>query len=600
MQRLVKSIIPIFFLLLSLLSSSLTWAIGGSEVFSRLLRLLTLEASESAASHVLRQSPEIRELARRVLGAEAQILPENQLVEAALRRLMRQGNIRFAESLEARLLSIESDLASEMARTPGGSMDVVLGRLSASRLAPRDARSLQQLEDRLSTQRFNQVRANEPPALRGNPNPQLSSSRPISEEERAWSAERLTPVELDRLVAQARQIAPLHPELQISELLSQYERLCRDSNLVEYFPRNWVYRQLAEEEMTYYTLVMKDFFTSFSSAPARMSTEQRVNFALRRVLRGRVPASTISERIRALHAQEPNSFRRALGDMTFEETQILYHGGNPQDPTPESLIGQYLRETGASTVLRTFDDAAAVEAGRPGAQGPTRLVISLSGESFPVFSRLFGRLDWMTAFGHGGILHELSVFPHYGLAAPLRGDLSGFTPIPMVLLKTTEGSRLKQFLRLFMRDNAGAQWSSAADMPWRLQGYCAASAWGGCTQRIGNMPIGDERVIELALPGDRPGRNALNPAPNVQRLGSYESNDPLIRRVWKIPANRPFGEVIGQRDAYLRGELANPGWVMSTLLGPTSIERVPVVFVARPDHRAPLPANFVPKHERRF
>lgn len=309
MQRFRQSFIPVFLLLLGLFSSTLTWAIGGSEVFSRLLRLLTLEASESAASHVLRQSPEIRELASRVLGAEAQILPENQLVEAALQRLMRQGDVRLAESLEARLLSIEADLASEMARAPGASMDEVLSRLSATRLALRDTQALQQLEERVSAQRLHRVRPNEAHAVRGNRNPQMNSSRPISQEERAWRAERLTPSELDQLVAQARQIAPLHPELQISELLSQYERLCRDTNLSEFFPRNWVYRQLAEEEMTDYTLVMKDFFGSFASAPSRMTTEQKVNYALRRVLRGRVPASTIPERIRALIAQEPNSFR---------------------------------------------------------------------------------------------------------------------------------------------------------------------------------------------------------------------------------------------------------------------------------------------------
>jgi hypothetical protein len=298
--------------------------------------------------------------------------------------------------------------------------------------------------------------------------------------------------------------------------------------------------------------------------------------------------------------------------MTLPEVQRLVHGGNPLAPTPESLLGQYIKETRAVTLVRTFDDAAAVEAGRPGAQGPAKLVVSVSAESFPVFMRIFKRPEWFSVVDHANLVHNGQLTTYSGeLMGDLRFPGTPFKPFPMMLLKTSEAQRMDQYLRLFRREGTRMGWENAASAPWRLKNYCAVSAWGtSCTQQIGNIPIGDKRVIEYTMPGPQPtvGLPVLNPSPKVQRIGGPaqpqmvpdpRASDPLLARVWKIPGNQQLSEVIGQQGANLRGEMANPGWTISTLLGPTSVERVPAVFVIRPDHRAPLEADFIPHHEPR-
>jgi hypothetical protein len=106
-------------------------------------------------------------------------------------------------------------------------------------------------------------------------------------------------------------------------------------------------------------------------------------------------------------------------------------------------------------------------------------------------------------------------------------------------------------------------------------------------------------VVEYAMPGEQLA-NELNPEPVRKFLRAYESKDPLLNRVWKIPGNQMLAETIGQQGAFLRGEFANPGWLITTLMGSVTTERVPVVFVSRADHRAPIRANFKPAIEDRF
>jgi hypothetical protein len=256
------------------------------------------------------------------------------------------------------------------------------------------------------------------------------------------------------------------------------------------------------------------------------------------------------------------------------------------------LIGKYISETGAATVIRSFS----LGPGKNG-QGPRRLVVALSAETFPIYQKYFTREEFLIPFGHAHLVHNGKVhsYTHSGIEFRFTHHLN--TPLPLVLLKTSEARRAAQFFELYakLKLTSGGPWHHAAAKPWMLPGYCAAGGYDNCTHWIGNMPLGDELVDEYTFPacfeagGDR--------APRTQKLMPYEHPDPLMHEVWSVPGHQQFADMIGQRDANLHGEFASPGWVITTILGPTSVERVPIVFVIVADHKAPIPADFEPFHE---
>jgi hypothetical protein len=558
------------------------FAAGEGDVFARLLGILGEPGSRTAATYLLRSSTEIKDISRAILGKESAGVAEEELTERAIRKLQATHDRRFAEALEERLLSAESDFVDEMSRDPGANVEQTLTRLAAERFQTRD---------------FVRVDGRRPVEFKEPTSP----TRAEKELKDALHADPAAP----HLREKVLEVAKTSPELKLEEKLKVYDHLLEAMpDLGTYLRKADVYRQLADEEMTLFTQDLGELLDELSKLRATdLSPKQRLTHALKRTLRGKVPKSSIPGRIRALLAGEKGALRRALGDMTLPEVQELFHGGDPLHPAPDSLLGQYLKETGATTQIRAFEDASLAMrvGGQPGAQGPRRLVISLSKESEPVFKRLFKRVEWMSSIGHGGIVHNGNYSTVFRELMPFGVSGTEYTPIPVVLLKPTEGQRLSQYLRLYKREAPRGNWGSRADSPWNdLPGYCSTTSyWGGCTQYIGNMPIGDDRVIEYTYPSKNIDRDHSNLEPRVAFLGNYADQDPLVRRVWKIPGNRQFGEVIGQQGANLRGELANPGWVISTLLGPTTTERVPFVFVTRPDHRLPIAEGFKPHYEGR-
>ncbi len=88
-----------------------------------------------------------------------------------------------------------------------------------------------------------------------------------------------------------------------------------------------------------------------------------------------------------------------------------------------------------------------------------------------------------------------------------KSRLAGMRPLkpngvmPLVILKTTEGQRLEQYIRYVDQTWDPESWKTYAMEPWRMDDYCAISAYSNCTQFIGNMPIGDETVFSYTFPG---------------------------------------------------------------------------------------------------
>lgn len=555
-------------------------AAGEADVFARLLsRVSATEQSTTVARYLLQSSPELRTLSREILGKEAANLAENRLTETAIRRLQRNGDAQLARALEERLIAAEEDFIFRMRANPLADVDTVMAKVSTDRFKAQD------------------FVAGKPVAFREAP--------ALSEAELALRDALKIDPELAGLKNAVREAAVRSPQLGLAPALDSYDALLKAQPALEAFlPRGPVYTQLADEEMIEFTARLQRVITELAQAPvaqaqAVMNPEQRVRQSFRTLLEGNVPARQVNERIEALVAAsrpgalgQAQAFRRALGEMTLPETRELLFGLDPLNPSAESLLGQYLKETGATTSVRSFTDHAG------GGQGPQRLVVSLSAESTPAFLKFFQRKEWMSVINHAWMVHDGQVITHGQAVSPFRAPNSDFNPYPVVVLTPSEGQRMSQYLKLFTRDRMGVvpgdYWYNHASAPWNLQGYCARSAWGGCTQHMGNIPIGDTRVIEYTVPGDQAGGPGL-----VQRLKPYASNDALIKRVWKVPGNQQFAEMLGQQKANLRGEFANPGWLIWTLMGPASAERVPVVFLSRVNHREPIPAVFEPGIEGR-
>ena len=362
-------------------------------------------------------------------------------------------------------------------------------------------------------------------------------------------------------------------------------------------PKTLVQSVIVDANNRYYVRVLQEALgrMASSSSGASVSVADRMRQALRETLAGKVNAASIDERIAALDGTSPDRVVRALGDMTLAEVQDLYYGADPLNPSKGSLIRQYLDETGASAIGKSFSNGP----DKGGTFGPERLVVAVSEETFPIFQRLFTtRLDNLAPIGHAGIIQngEMRGWHTGEMRMPRPGNI-----LPTVLLKTTEAQRAEQYFKMMVlaRTN-GLQWNGWNNpmmQPWTLENYCSsAGAYNCCTHWIGNMPLGDECVSAYTFP-PRVNNGQDAPPPIVAALKPYKHANAMVKRIWASPGHMQFGAMIGQEAANARGDMASPGWVITTLIGPTAVERVPVVFYFVQDAKAPLKSSMVPVFE---
>ncbi len=328
-------------------------------------------------------------------------------------------------------------------------------------------------------------------------------------------------------------------------------------------------------------------------SPAEWAQELRTH------LRGKVPASSIEARIRN-DLRDTSSFaglKRALGEMTIEESQLHLHGGNPLAPTADSLLGRYLSETGATVGTRSFPVA-------PGSStlSESRLVVNVDATTLPVWKQIFGN-EHLFGQLHGpnqGALHvafDGRMVSWSGNLGEIRmPTLDSF--MPAIVLSSPEGGRLHRYFTY------GKDYSSFTKIrnPWVQAEYCARGAYGSCTHWFGNLPIGDRLVTEYKFPGwvdhdpytPVSERGVNDPSPRIEVLNPYQTaeSDEALREILRYPGHEQFSDVIGLTRQQLGAELANPGWVAYSVLGHAPVERAPVVFRFVQDTRVPFDGNF--------
>jgi hypothetical protein len=365
-----------------------------------------------------------------------------------------------------------------------------------------------------------------------------------------------------------------------------YDRVLRQARSEEPVLPQWeTLSLLANAEMAYYHQHLGDVLEMALANKSAKSMNEKILISLRKNLRNVVPKDTIEKRIEKLVNKEPGSILQALGQMDLSEVQRLVYGTNPLRPSEDSLLGQYINATGATTVVRTFPK------GPRRMDGPKRLVVSLSRSSFKRYNKLFGFLNFLIHV-HTPNQETLSL-SHEGLFGSYGRNKSDFraprlgTLLPHILLSTSEGQRARIFFDLAL--SAGM-----AREPWRLENYCARSGYSSCTHWFGNIPVGDKRVDKYTFPGrvDEHADASVGKGPQTRKLKPFKNPNPLTSLVWKVPGHEQLADVLGLQKSNIEGEFANPGWVAYTLLGAAGVDRVPFVFYSTRDHRQPIPRNF--------
>ncbi len=334
-------------------------------------------------------------------------------------------------------------------------------------------------------------------------------------------------------------------------------------------------------DVPFYRERLNELITAVLDDHSAISIEVKVEIHARDLLKkAGFRTAEVEHRILQWRAREQFSWYRILGDRTLEETREYFVGRDLDSIDPESLVGKYIAATGASH--KWVSNPIAPTAGA--ALGPKKLVVSVDQTTFAEFMKIAGQPGFLSVLGHANALFNGTMYMFGGQRSEPRLPSLG-TPLPFLMLKTSESERTSRFLRL-ATTTYGNSWTTCLKLPWMNQGYCATGGYTCCTHWWGNIPIGDDLVSRYGFPGSEYG---ADPAPRFQDLRPYQSNDPELKLVWKVPGNKQLSNVIGEEEANLDGRFASPGWVIQTLLGPTKRERVPVVFWITENAKAPIP-----------
>jgi hypothetical protein len=170
-----------------------------------------------------------------------------------------------------------------------------------------------------------------------------------------------------------------------------------NKKILKYFPNEYISELILNKDETVYHGVLEALFKRLN--PLRGDLESDIERALTDALDGFVPKSSIPKRVSALLAfknkqvslKNFDEFKYAIGEMDLKEVQTLVYGSNPLKPSPESLLGRYIQESGAQTVIRKFKQGP----GKNTAFGPNRLVVAVSEKSFEIYQKYFSRAEFL-------------------------------------------------------------------------------------------------------------------------------------------------------------------------------------------------------------
>lgn len=343
------------------------------------------------------------------------------------------------------------------------------------------------------------------------------------------------------------------------------------------------------------------------------------------------------------------SLHSIADERDLKKVATELYGADFRKPSEESLIGRYIHDTGAQTVVRRFLTAPAGSQMPASKLGPEKLVVAVSPTTLDTFLKYFSGEQFLY---HVHIPYAGSL--GYAYKTTDKSNLSypqGSLYIP-ILLSPTESKRTalslgprQQPKDRFDQSFVPGRYAAHLIVDKDGQSYTsgAINGWNGCTAWFGDLPIGEKLVTQYEYPagpqdpnGTKPNVGKLRPA-NLYKTGptrtietkqlvtqkvfkpnwwnkkkghyvteqvwqtvktvdpnSYEMRtvDETDQQLWTYPGHEMLGDMLGQREARLRGEFANTGWLAYTLLGSVAVDRVPVVFLIVTDHTQPIRADF--------
>jgi hypothetical protein len=360
-------------------------------------------------------------------------------------------------------------------------------------------------------------------------------------------------------------------------LWNQYQTFYRTKRTDE-IPPSEVIDLLSDDDLTTYKERFKKLLASLKK-DKELSLRQAIEAQL---VRYGFTHLEIANRIGQLKQAEEGSIFRVLGDRTLEEVRVYFYGDNLQKISKNSLIGRYIAKTGAKTKLFRHNFRYADQPRK----GPEKLLIAVSKDSFNEFQEILSDEHFMTVVGHANVIHRGKIFMVGGQVNSIRAPSEG-TPLPLLMLKSSEAERMSRYLNETPLYNG---WSNKLKQPWLIEGYCAEGGFRCCTHWIGNIPIGDKRVDKYSFPGGD-GFRTRRSRGITQKLEAYipkDKEEQRLAKIWKVPGHEQLSDAIGVHEANVNGEMASPGWVIQTLLGATSQLRVPIVFLMTENHKKPI------------
>lgn len=408
-----------------------------------------------------------------------------------------------------------------------------------------------------------------------------------------------------------------------------------------------ILQRLSDETKTYEHSLILQILTQMDSADGRTSLRTRFSKAATAVLSPIFGKAEARARVAALLKGTGATDYNWGAVKSFEDTLRIVFGREGfkdesfHQPSSDSLLGEFLAEAtsklGGQAPSMFYGTFKKGPAGTPEQleRGPKRLYVAIDRRTVELWVKYFGNNPlFMTHFftPQQGTLQMAYAGANYTYigngSSPISGERLAASDsnliLPTIMFSSTEASRINRTFKL------GALANVRAKYPWALtrqnedgskEKYCAVGGYTSCTHWIGEMPVGDQTTDTLRFPGyvDQHASNHVDPyelandanprsskvkpythvdeagagnniSQHLTAIGDQTYLDRLTRMVWPSGPEVPtqLWQVLGLQDNLDRGELANPGYVMYSLLGSAYQSRVPVVFVKVPDSTGPL------------
>jgi hypothetical protein len=257
-----------------------------------------------------------------------------------------------------------------------------------------------------------------------------------------------------------------------------------------------------------------------------------------------------------------------------------YYGTNPLSPDSNSIVGQYLAETHATSVVKSFPMVYG------GTVSTQRLVVTVSENTFPQFEQHFKYRNILFLYHDPYARYLEAAFQdNVGAMARLNRTLqfsaSGTMLFPIVL-SDSERQRVEEYFALA---NEVRRDHDVALFPWLLTGrngipYSSPGNSESLSEWFPRLPIGDEFDLQETT--------------NTYSMSQYSSSvQQLLSRVWTVPhARQSLAQVLGLRVFRDGRALDTPALIASSMLANMTSTRMPVVFRFVNDHRVAIPADF--------